>query len=483
MSETLDPHRRPLKGFQFTTWNKVVLIFSLAHLLAALMNLPGHIWGDSAGYLPGDELAIHDGPLTGFEKFSLFGTDVVRPWTVTLPFGLLSTMDARAVFQTILSIVSFGILATITKNSFPNECAKGMFVGIFILVIGCSNEVLGWENEIGRESISISLLALFLASAIFHCQKPKMSSMIVMLAIGALALITRPSLGPVVIGLYSLAIFYLFYHRRKWMKIRYFGELIIVVALAISSIAYAAMVSNNIDQGWKKWYGITMTDVQIAYVMSDFNPNVQELKLSNQVLIPECILEDIPIDTSKDLGAPFFVPLMWAAECNDYGQWSSNNWNSQYYRHIVSNPKYSLNLMQEGFMNSVSPIYFSDKYSPVPLAISAMLFSRANVLDDPIIIYLAIVFVFSLLNSGKLLYWRKKSKSSNLLSIGIVLLVGSVASIWFNLVMLPTHAVDISRINTSGGLLLRSVIFVMATVVTWDFVRKLIQKDAQVKGQ
>jgi hypothetical protein len=87
-----------------------------------------------------------------------------RPWTVPLVYKLLANAPERIfMFQSAFSILSWGVLAVFATRAMRVRLL-GVVAFVAVLVFSLSAEVSMWDGVMVCDSISLSLMALFIAS-------------------------------------------------------------------------------------------------------------------------------------------------------------------------------------------------------------------------------------------------------------------------------------------------------------------------------
>jgi hypothetical protein len=165
-----------------------------------------------------------------------------RPFTVPLVYNLLdNNFQLIVIFQSALSMFSWSLLAVSVARLVQLHWFKPIAFAI-VLIFGMSSEIIMWDWVILSESISLSLLALFIASWLWLIEEWQWHKVWVVMLVGVLWVFTRdPNAWAVLIlaGLLALVAIVWRTHRR------YFILAIIFIAFFTASNA-----SSNLGERW-----------------------------------------------------------------------------------------------------------------------------------------------------------------------------------------------------------------------------------------
>ena len=145
----------------------------------------------------------------------------VRPPTIPLVFkGIGNDANRISKFQLWLSILSWGILAFTFTNMLRSYLLRPLAFSL-ILAFSLSQEIIMWDYLIISESISISIMVLFFASAILLIEKWTWRRLFLFGMIGLLFVFTRDAFAYflliIAIGLFALMLF--FPNKRRFLLV------------------------------------------------------------------------------------------------------------------------------------------------------------------------------------------------------------------------------------------------------------------------
>jgi hypothetical protein len=216
----------------FTVWETSMLgAYVAIRLLSTWGKHPG-IFGDTPEYL----------------HFRWFNTP--RPWTPTILFGIFGNHHAGIlVAQVLIACAAWTFLAHTIATIVRRHCgtvAQVIMVGT-VLAIALSVPVAEWDYQLLSESLSISLLALFVALLVRFIDAPSARRAVAVAVCGAFWMQTRDSntiIFVVVIAVIGLV--GLFPSRRTAGSDRreWFGGLVALCAVAVL-ISFALSLNTN----------------------------------------------------------------------------------------------------------------------------------------------------------------------------------------------------------------------------------------------
>ncbi|MFC2172002.1 hypothetical protein ACFLU6_05145 [Acidobacteriota bacterium] len=126
----------------------------------------------------------------------LFGSGLwagLRPPVVPLIYKILGNHSGLVVlFQWLLSVICWSLLALSLTRVIKLKWLKIVACGV-VLLFSMSTEIIVWEKIIQSESITLSLLALFVASWLWLLQSWQWTKALVTMAVAALWVFTRES--------------------------------------------------------------------------------------------------------------------------------------------------------------------------------------------------------------------------------------------------------------------------------------------------
>jgi hypothetical protein len=416
----------------------------------------------------------------GFEKVSLTGEGVIRPWTVTLPYALLGADFVRSFTQMLFSAGSFLVLAWVLWRV-VRPPKLGASLGVGALLVSMTTLVASWDMLINRESIAISLTALFLGLAVLAVTDMRWRVYLAVNLVAILLTVTRPTIAPLTVGVLAVLLFVRIRRLRTAAKAQRAASVVVGTLLLVVSVVYPAWLSTRIDGSWAEWYGHTMSETQFGYVVADYNPRAESLvEPLRQSGAPECLLEAIPVDTSEYLGAPWGFAADRNANCPGFTEWFSNSWPSWYYAYMASNPDYVAKLTMSGLPLALNPWDNGATMSLLPGSLRNLVFPSLEGEEplgnyDPLFLYWA-VFLGAAFTA--MVVWRGKwkqvwSQSWEWILFSLAVISGSLASIIANLLLIPSYPLETNRINVSTALTLRLLGVALAVLLVWNLLSYL----------
>lgn len=446
----------------------MLIAFVLTRVLAWVLSQPVGLWGDSPGYLPGPSVEVPADGVLYFGRLSLLGVDAIRPWTVTIPFALQPIMELRSFYQLLLSIAAFILLASALLAVTRVRWIASVLVAMTFL-FACTNEVTGWDSEIGRESTSISLAVMMMAVAILAVARVSTARIVALLILGTLLAITRSSLMPLAV---SLAVVPLAVWVNRVIRDRRSGERFVATKLALVGLlvlvmlVYPFIYSSNVDAGWEKWYGRTQTEAQMGYLVSDFNPQADRVieALSRAEGAPSCLTAGLPVKTELP-AKPWYFTRDNEKVCPGTIAWVNENWWSWYGSFVAANPTYAAALIASGIETAMAPANMVNHVAGAPQSLSALFFQTQvdpdQGVEDPSILWLAgclvLVMVWTRLRSARV--WRREGP---LLVVVAAIVIGGIGSAAVNLMLVPASQLDTQRLSVAAALPVRWALAVAA---------------------
>lgn len=454
----------------------VIVGYFLLRIIEWFGSLPMVTWGDSHSYLPGAGTGIPADFVLGFQKLSFSGIDVIRPWTVVLPYSLMPTMAARGVLQTLVSCLAFLFLAAVIYRLCSNR-RLGQLLALAVLTFSLLPEVAAWDNRIGRESITISLTAALIAAALVALQTASMASLVFVFGAGTLLALTRPT--SMLLSAPLMLFVLIRFLRPKLLNFRSAEEgvirrtftILLALALFVIALAYPFQYSKNLDAGWVRWYGQSMSETQFGYLVSDFNPDARTLIDALGEVAPACITKSLPVDTSQSLGKPFYLPSELRSKCPDYLEWVQTEWPGFFSRFLKTHPNYDSRQILNGFASAMSPHEYQDVLSVLPQTLhSVMLPSGAMARFDPLLGYGVALLLLMMLRHLCRTFGRgwQRVFPNGTMWITLLVIAGGIAGITVNLLILPTHFEDIQRINLASSLSIRLTVILAVITLLWQ---------------
>ena len=164
-------------------------------------------FGDSADYTEKASWPLwswgrHTGPLGGMITWWLQG----RPPTVPLFYKMAGNVPRKiAILQLSFSILSWGLLALAVSRAIQFSWLKP-FAFLIILLFSLSDHIIMWDTAILSDSISLSLMALFIASWVWLLEDWRWQKAALMLAVAFLWAFARDSDAWVLLMLAALLV-------------------------------------------------------------------------------------------------------------------------------------------------------------------------------------------------------------------------------------------------------------------------------------
>ena len=238
----------------------------------------------------------------------------------------------------------------------------------------------------------------------------------------------------------------------------------------------------RLDTSWTKWYGQTMSETQFGYVVSDYNPRADALKTELAETAPQCLTDALPVYTGEYVGAPWGFAANIRDSCPEFAAWYSANWPGWYYRYLASHPEYALKMAISGFPLAMRPWDATKAISPIPGPIRDAMFPITAMdgtsVYDPALGYWCLIFSAAVL---ALVRWRSRTVrylKANAVGVAVTttVVVGSLLSIFVNLLLVPSYPLETNRVNISTSLAIRLVGILGAVFVTWHIGPMLIRR-------
>jgi hypothetical protein len=471
------------------TWT-VIAVYVVLKLAQWVLSLPTIVGPDSHSFLPGPGLAVPPDSnwYIGFEKVSFTGDGILRPWTVALPYALLLTDYLRSLFQLLVSMAVFLLLAFTMIRTCRNAWL-GRALAMIVLIFSCTTLVSSWDMLLNGESMAISLTVLFISLAFLSRAYQSYRFLLLVILSGMLLLMTRPTLALLVILV--LAVLILRRVRRDTsgpQAVRHvdWGRVVrglVAVVLVVLAVLYPVTFAVRMDASWAGWYQQTRSETQFGYVVSDNNPKAETLKADLALAeAPECLLKQIPVDTSDYVGAPWGFTAHVRDTCPEFAAWFQKNWPAWYYRYIAVHPSYVAKVGISGLPIAMRPWDATNSFSPLPAPVRDALFpvttSDGTSVYDPVVLYWGLAFSIVLVG---LLAFRRRSWQflrERWLEVALTtaVVLGSLLSILVNLLLIPSYPLETNRINVSTALAIRMAGTLVAVYLTWHLVA-LISRD------
>lgn len=464
----------------------VAVAYILARVSTWILSLPTIISADSHSYLPGSGLSAPAGWYFGFEKVSLTGEGVLRPWTITLPYSILGTDYVRSFAQMLLSCAAFLLLAYAVR-SFMGGKTLGSVGALVVLTFSLTTVVTSWDMMLLRESLSVSYVALLLAVVLFGRSRRAAWLLVPLMTLAMIVLVTRPSLAPLVIAVGAVGVWNALTVLRSRAKLGTVPvAFMFLVAFIIGGVlvGYSLWFNANADRSWRDWYGQTMSETQFGYVVSDYNPRASQLKEALSNTQAACITEALPVYTGDWEGAPWGFTAAMKERCQDFEAWYDSNWPTWYYQFLLADPTYSGKLIMSGLPEALHPWESVAGTSVLPAPIAGLMLPSTQWDEpvgtyDPLYGYLVISVSLGL---AVVVAMRRKvvplcRAHAGSLALIVAVSVGSVASIAGTLILIPSYPLENFRVNIVSSLTVRLLVILVALASVWSLSSRVRQRS------
>lgn len=480
MTKAVEPPERVRRALPTVTL-MVIVVYVVLRVVQWVLSLPTIDGPDSHSYLPGSGLGVPANGYIGFEKVSFTGGGVLRPWTVTLPYAILATDYLRSIFQLMVSIGAFLLLAFSIVRTTQGRTV-GRVLALIALGFSCTTLVGSWDLLMNRESVAISLTVAFIALSLLSVVFRSFRFFVLVMAVALLLTLTRPTLAPltVLVVLVLIAV-----RVRQSTTAQAAGggvgpgtvvRGVLAVAMLVVVVGYPALYSLRLDASWAQWYGQTMSETQFGYVVSDYNPRADELVAALAQTAPTCLLEDLPVYTGDYVGAPWGFAAYVRDSCPEFASWYKGNWPTWYYRYLLAHPAYVAKVSVSGLPIALRPWDATESASPLPVPLRDAVFpvtTRDGVAEyDPFYFYWSI-----LLGAGLAALVKCRTRlgpfvreHGGLIAILGAIAIGSLLSIATNLLLVPSYPLETNRVNVSSSLALRIEGTLLAVLVVWRVI-------------
>lgn len=430
----------------------VIAAGAIAKFVSWGLSRPASALGDAHSYLPGPTLAIQPDPSTGLEKVSFIG-EAIRPWPPVLLYGVLPTMDSRALAQVGISAVAFAMLAVSAAASFRDRRVRLAAVAL-VTIVGCSPQVLTWDMAMGRESLTISFSALFLASVLAVARKVTTWRIIALMLLGLLVTIMRLN-GFLFVAAMTLAAVVLGSARISsgfWSVKRSAG----IAAVCLVGIGtYGTVLTERHDAAWKSWYGQTSTASQFGYMLSEWSGGGDQLVAALEPELPPCALAALPVKT-EPISKPWYFILDLQASCPEFTAWvEDGRWRAWFLKYAVTHPSYIAAVFADALPLNISPGSASTVVPAVPVSFSSVVFTSytdQQVRFEPLVVW-GLLLALLLVGCVRVHGWSRSLK--RLTALGLAFSAGAGLWVLTNEIFAPIHWVDSWRISIGAGVLVR----------------------------
>ncbi len=448
---------RVIQGIKNLSFVNFAITFLIIRFISIANGFPARTDSDSGSYTSGDGF-------TNWNWVSFSGSEFGRGWPSVLLFSLVSSNSGRIFILQIINLTAW-IFFGYVGGKYLNP-KKQPYLYVCLLMIG--NSVAGqfWNNWIGRESLAFSLTLFALSLQLLWLVSPPPNSKLIFLATITVCLysITKPSL--IFVSLVQFVFLLIGLHKNSSNWVIKTTSFVFVAILSI----YTLVNIGNQDKGWANAdpTGRTTKEIAYSYLTSDFNPNEIELRNyfgSNGS--PVCATLKQPT-TENNLGNPMDHAAKLHSNCDGFTEWVSRSFYSSYFVYSVTHINSTLELISVQLRHAFT--------LPTQLThIGFMPSLQAKFIDFFSLCCFSYLILFPILNRSKL----KEKRGIAVLSLLSAFSIAFFASILFSLVMLPTHAGDITRQNYVSSMLLRLLIIFMALLASSHFMSK--EKNVKIR--
>ena len=354
---------KPLANIPKTTLIYILMLFVLASYSAIrLLNLSQAVQrvkttADTTSYLR-------------ISRESIFGTEFLagsRPLIFPLVLKLFGNNMERVVWaQGIFSIISWSILAVSVGYSLHILLLRFMAFGL-ILLLSLYRYIIGWDSVLLTESLSLSLMALFIAGWLWLMNGWRWQKVVLLTAVALLWTFSRDTNAWVVL---MVALFILLLLGLRFIDGKY-------LVLSIAFIAMFLLSNLSADLG-DRWI-FPFQNVLGRRIL----PNAQAVDFFIDCGMPVSpALMQLAGGYANSLDRAFYDdPAL-----EGYRQWVHRAGKSCYVKWLLSNPLESIKGPLAEFnslisMQNIQSFLFSKKFSPIlPARLEAILYPQQQLL-------------------------------------------------------------------------------------------------------
>lgn len=324
------PGRRPKRPSSLWSPRRAVGLYLLMRVVQLAMLGNPVVTADTPMYRrPGQ-------PWLDFGTSSLTGHSL-RPWPITVLYALAPTDTWRVVLQFLIATCcwSFCIwqFARLTSH-------RGASLGLGIAVAGLagSSGVSGFDAALLSESVTVSLVALFVGGLLsVGCGRGRLPTITVTVVVASLLGVLRPVLIPLVVVAVLLAA--MAGWERHGRTGRAFVPALILAMLGLGAISYAWNYNVEVDRTWGDWIsapglkGRTLTQYYLAAYTTPSGPGIIDAMVTAGA--PACIRQDPAPALDGELIDRVRVDRLG---CPEGQAWLSEHYISTLARHLLRHP-------------------------------------------------------------------------------------------------------------------------------------------------
>lgn len=437
----------------------IIAVASLARLLAWLSSLPVTLEGDAHSYLPGKGLAIIESPYVGLEKVSLVG-DALRPWPISLLFGVLPTMTSRSFALLAISLIAFAAFAFQAQKFFKMPAIRTLAL-VSIMAISLSPQVGAWDLEMGGESLTISLLFAVAALVLALVRRPSLQTAVSLIFCSTALMVMRPISVPMLMVVGLVTTWIVFHHFPSRPIKRVLTSASVAILFAVAGV-YSLFTVANQELAWQREYGQTYSEAQIGYILSPFNSQQEQLLGEFATKLPSCAIDALPVGI-EPISKPWYFASDLQDTCPELTQYvRDGSWRSDYLSFLVTHPDYLFSQAKDAFTINLSPGLFGDYKSPVPQWLTTNFFGNywdGRVIFEPLLLWIAAclaLFVWITLRG------RSEGYSRAIIAGTLGIITGLFVWLLASHLVAPTHLIDRWRISIAPAVGVRAFGAVLA---------------------
>jgi hypothetical protein len=411
-------------------------------------SIPGQFDSDSASYRSGNGLS-------NWGWVSLSGSDYGRGWPNIALYSVFKEDNGRVFLQILVSLFAWIIIGLSYASQFKSSRKRSVFL-LSIFLFSNLSATQNYDNYIGRESITLSLVLLSVSSCIYLWSTKKDIFLYLVLIFSVLFSINKPTM--IFVALVEWA--FLFYFLKRSLTLP--SIRLLHMAVIFIAIFYTFMNISNQNDGWRKSdpTGRSQTMINYSYLVSEFNPEAESLKsFFAKNGAPECAVnrESGALD---NLGEPMEEAAVLLQNCKGFDSWVSKDFRPTYLKFLLLNPQSAKKIIESQVSNAFTVFPAGRSFSILPSLTNQYLLGQS--LFE---YWILASFVVALI--GLVLHFLGGSTFSSALKFNFSLVFAFLSSIFFSLLIQPTHASDISRQNYVSQILIRLIILIFPFILSF----------------
>lgn len=430
-------------------WNRINILWSyiasqvIFKAYGFATALPAQFDSDSGSYRGGNGIS-------NWGWVSLSGAHYGRGWPIVALYSVFKGDNARIFLQSFISLAAWIIFGLAFTAHMRSRKWKSISLATIFLFSNIS-QTQNWNNWIGRESITLSLVLLSFSLGIYLRSSLNFIFYYANIAIIAIYVITKPSTFVIALVQWLLLLLMALRHSssRKKLSLR-------ISFLAICMF-YVLINIFNQNIGWSKAdpTGRSETMIAYSYVISDFNPEASYISLYFAGHgAPPCSVKKEPT-TFSNPGEPMEYAATLHDTCPGFDSWIAHNFSETYTRYLFTHPLNSLKIVEKQLAAALFIYPAGKSFSVFGSTFNHKLFT-VTIFDWWIILAIT-MSLFEFFSR------ERESRRTSLRRIGVFCSYMFICflSIVFSLLSQPTHATDISRQNFVANIILRLLIVLL----------------------